>query len=272
MKMIDNKHWQSAKTVVVRGARPALLTLLLCLIALSSVPRASVYAVQAVQRPISEFVAAQGSTMFFTPPVPDQFGWASAINKPPVIFALFDYAGKASDYLSGFGISLGTEMAGSVTERPLADGRAEVTVVLHTTNALAWAMELDLNGGIEQFSTGPLLFGARAPEIVADPVNNVAALGDSHLRAVFKNSAPGAPLPDLVCLNLGTCPDGFEIISLSFRGNAKGPLHALAGLGPEGTPGMCVVTQTGLLGRGSGKGALADFFPAERVELRAIGR
>ena len=100
-------------------------------------------AMQAPQRPLSDFLSKQGTTMVFNTPVPDQIGWFnnSSGQFPPASarFALFDYAGLAADYLNhNFGISLGTTTSGSVTERPLADGRAEVTVILHTTNALAW--------------------------------------------------------------------------------------------------------------------------------------
>ena len=84
--------------------------------------------------------------------------------------------------------------------------------------------------------------------------------------------APGADLPDLVnCFILGNPCPGTELIGLSFHGTATGPLRESAGLGPEGTPGRVIVSQTGLIGRGSGQGATADGFPVERVELRAIG-
>jgi hypothetical protein len=89
----------------------------------------------------------------------------------------------------------------------------------------------------------------------------------------LKNTAPGAPLPDLVnWLVLGNAAPGQELVSFYLDGNATGPLHALAGLGPDGTPGRCIVSEIGVLFRGPFKGATADGFPGERVELHAIGR
>jgi hypothetical protein len=179
-----------------------------------------------------------------------------------------------------YGISLGTTVSGSVTERPLADGRAEVTVNLHTNNALAWATTLDLSLPLDpQFNSNPLTFGSRAQDVATGAT---PALGDSHLRVVFKNTAPGAPLPDLICINAGPgcptaapCPAGFEIDFLSVQENATGPLRAASGLGPDGTPGRLIVDQIGLIKPAIAngfKGALVDAFPVENIELRRIGR
>jgi len=219
----------------------------------------------ATHRPISDFVNAQGTTMVFFPPVPDYVGWSSALNKPPVRFALVDYAGLANEFIEDHvgGFSLGTTIDGSVLERSLADGRAEVTVILHTKNALAWVSAGDPNGS--------LLFGFRTSDIMAD-LTRTPGLAESHLMVVFKNTAPGAPLPDLVAaFILGTPGPGQELVFISFHANAKGPLHAVFGV-PEGTPGRAIVTQTGVLLRGPFKGATADGFPAESVELRVIGK
>src|SRR5207249_5237001 len=113
-------------------------------------------------RPISDFLDAQGTTNAFGFNGHDQIGWSSAVAPPPttrrpVRFALVDYCGfadKAGD-LNG---ALGTSAKGSISERTLSDGRAEVTVILHTTNALTWALTLDINN--PDFA-GPLDFGAR---------------------------------------------------------------------------------------------------------------
>lgn len=215
-------------------------------------------------RPISDFLDEQGTTMVFNTPVPDQIGWA---NNPPTLFALFDYAGLADEYLQGFDIFLGTQIAGSVTERPLKDGRAEVTVILHTKRALTWAADPDPDPN----TTTPS-FGYRAAEIAADS-SKVPALGESHLQVVFKNTMPGADFPDLVdAFILGNAASGQELVYIAFRGTATGPLRLPAGLGPEGTPGRCFVVQTGVLFRGPFMGATADGFPAELVELRRIGQ
>jgi hypothetical protein len=157
-------------------------------------------------------------------------------------------------------------MSGSITERPLKDGRAEVSVILHTKNALTFACPAD------QLSIFPpedrtLWFGNLAPAVAAGAA---PALGESHLPVVFANTAPGAPLPDLVVAFI-IGPFELELRQLSFRSNSTGPLHAAAGLGPEGAPGRCIVSQTGLF-MTAFKGATADAFPAEVIDLRAIGK
>ena len=95
------------------------------------------------------------------------------------------------------------------------------------------------------------------------------ALGRVEFQVVFDNTAPGAPLPDLVdAFILGNAAPGQQLIALSIRVSATGPLHAAFGV-PEGTPGRLVVTQIGNF-RTSGGGATADGFPAERVDLHVI--
>jgi hypothetical protein len=133
-----------------------------------------------VQRPIEDFLDAQGTTMVFNAPVRDQLGWANnpglsnSHNPPPFQFALFDYAGFANDYLTSQRYpSLGTTTDGTITERPLADGRAEVHVILHTTNALAWA-----SNPVPDPNTTPTLFGNRAADVLTGAT---PALGDSVL-------------------------------------------------------------------------------------------
>src|SRR5262245_37928822 len=175
------------------------LLALVGLLTLGGVRMTKVYAIQAAQRPLSDFLSKQGTTMVFNTPVPDQIGWFnnSPGQFPPASarFALFDYAGLAADYLDqNFGISLGTTISGSVTERPLDDGRAEVTVIVHTTNALAWASSTAPNPDPNQ---NPMLFGYKAAEIATDP-SKEPALGESHLKVVVKNAAPRADVPALV--------------------------------------------------------------------------
>jgi hypothetical protein len=245
----------------------AVMPIILALVVSAVLPPVPGAAAQASQRPISDFLSQQGTTELFTQPQDDQIGWSSPVSQVPGRWALFDYTNQAAEA----GLALGTTLQGSVLERPLPDGRAEVTVNLHTQNALAWVIHLDPNGPPTQFNTNPLLLGYRAQDLLADPSKR-PALGDSHLTVVFKNPALRAPLPDLVvCFVVSGCP-GVELVSISFHGRATGPLHVEAGLGPTGTPGEVIVTQTGVLFRGPFRGATADGFPAERVELRRIGQ
>jgi hypothetical protein len=252
------KHWHRGLAVI-----PLMLALVMAAV-LPPVPGA---AAQSSQRPLSDFLSRQGTTELFTQPQDDQIGWSSPVSQSPVRWALFDYTNQAAEA----GLALGTTLQGSVLERPLPDGRAEVTVSLQTKNALAWVINVDPNGPPTQYNTNPLLLGYRAQDLLVDPSKR-PALGDSQLNVVFRNPALGAPLPDLVvCFVVSGCP-GVELISISFHGRATGPLHADAGLGPTGALGEVIVTQTGVLFRGPFRGATADGFPAERVELHRIGQ
>lgn len=240
-----------------------LVAVLFAVVVLSHAHMAQAAPNAETERPIADFISAQGTTSVFVPPVPDQLGWTPASGTPKPNFALFDYAGKANDWLVSQGLpSLGTTMEGTVKERLLSDGRARVEVKLHTKKALAWAMPLDSS---PDFAHDPLSFGYRAQDLQAQP-KLPPALGHSRLKVIFKNTAPGAPLPDLVdCLQFGHCPEGFKFILIRFKGTAKGTLHAAAGLGPEGTRGRLDVHQLG-------DGTTPDGFPIEKVELKRIGK
>jgi hypothetical protein len=262
-------------------------SMLLRAVALSSTIITGAWA-QDNQRPLSDFINAQGASMCFTPPAPDQLGWGTGANKTngnanltPPRFALIDYTGAEAKYLLSQGIDLGTTVAGSVRERPMADGRALVTVDLQTKNALGWAIQNPVD-----FNADPLVFGSRVLDVVA---GKTPALGDSHFHVAFTNSAPAAPLPDLICVNAAfcpaakPCPPGFEIDFLQEVASISGPLHAP--LAAEGTPGQLKVTQVGLNNPVTQKGLppgcdpskqlcgpLWDAFPVESIDLRSIGR
>jgi hypothetical protein len=208
------------------------------------------------QRPIEDFVNAQGTyciddggggCYLFVPPVANFIGWTDSARE---IAASVDYAGLANAWA---GYAFDTETTGTVTERPLPDGRAEVHVRLHTTNALSWVVDgFDFNG--------PLLFGHRAPDVQAGAE---PALGESFLHVRFINTAPGAPLPDLIQLFVAP-EEGQELEFISFYARANGPLA-------DGTPGRLQVVQTGLLMTGF-QGAVADGFPVESIILKAVGQ
>jgi hypothetical protein len=222
----------------------------------------------AVTRPISDFVNAQGSTNGFLPPIPDFVGWT---DDPPngcnsTQFASVDYAGVAAAWLvASGGPSYGTTVGGSVTERPLADGRADVTVVLTTSNAITWVEALPPI----DFANDPPTFGYKANALLANP-SLQPALSTSLLQVEFTNTGMGAALPDIVtAFILGEALPGQSLLTLSFRSSGSGPLHANFGV-PEGTPGSLNVSQTGLILH-TFKGCVGDAFPAEIVNLRATG-
>src|SRR5438132_894563 len=75
---------------------------------------------QGNQRPLSDFINAQGTTMCFTPPAPAQLGWGTGTDKTngnanltPPRFALIDYTGLEGKFLlNNYGINLGTTVSG----------------------------------------------------------------------------------------------------------------------------------------------------------------
>lgn len=159
-------------------------------------------------------------------------------------------------------LNLGTSTSGSVTERALDDGRILVHVELRTKNALSYAMRITY-ADFGDLARDPLIFGARPQDVLAGAT---PAIGECHASFSWRQY-PG-PLVDIV---RGAEQPGFEVISTSFRASATGPLTALAGYGPSGTPGRLIISQTGIF-RTSFRGATADAFPAEFVEVRAIGQ
>jgi hypothetical protein len=221
--------------------------------------------------PLSAFLDTQGSQNIYIYPVPDYWGWVApppGVKTPAPSYvggnsASCDYAGLANEWLvANGGPDLGTSFSGAVTERSLSDGRVLVQVELHTTNALTFGMRIDAFP-YGNFATDPLIFGARAQDVL---LGAAPGIGECHASFAWKQS-PG-PLIDFV--HWETVPN-FEFVSLSFRANAIGPLTALAGYGPDGTPGRLIVSQTGIF-RTAYMGATADAFPAEFVEVRGIGR
>jgi hypothetical protein len=260
-KIMENKIKR-----IFLGNAVALFGIIL-LLSLTIAPMA--FGQRAVQRPIEDFLSAQGTfcvddgeggCFLFVPPDPNFLGWNNDLDSAVILFAGVDYAGLADAYAPG----KEPKLSGTVTERPLKDGRAEVTVILHTKGANAWVIELDLAGDVlAQIAGGPTVFGHR-PADVLDGAGQ--ALGDSVLHVVFINSAPGAPLPDLIEIN-GT--PALKYLAFSMR--AQGPLTAEFGV-PEGTPGRCTITQTGLFMTQGGGVALEDAFPAESIKLQVVGK
>jgi hypothetical protein len=191
-----------------------------------------------------------GGCFLFIPPVADYNGWS---DPKSATSASFDYAGLANAALGG---SLGTTMDGSIDEVAQPDGSVIVKVELHTRNALAFAVQgFDFNG--------PLLFGNRVPEIQNGAE---ASVGSCSLHVVFRNSAPGALLPEVE--ELLFCRFG-DLLFISFVGQANGTLAT-------GQPGQLQVTQTGLIapfGKANPHSRVAlDAFPAEHILIHPTGK
>jgi hypothetical protein len=163
------------------------------------------------------------------------------------------------------GLNLGTTTSGTISERPLPDGTAQDTVILHTHNAFTWAQKepLTFDPKIPP-PPGDLLFGV-PPDQLANPKNTMPpALADSTLQVVVQIPHPGAPLPDIVVL--GNFPDelpGYGLVSISFRATASGTT-------PTGQLATLVVSQTGVLGR-TPNPIRDGGFTAEVVDIQTHG-
>jgi hypothetical protein len=212
------------------------------------------------QRPIADFLSQQGTTSAFNfgvPGLPDEFGWSNsttAILAGNGRFARIDYTGQDTAFL---GLKLGTTTSGTVSERPLSDGRAEDTVNLHTHNAFAWATTFLPDG-----TNGDLLFGYPPAQLQANP-RLQPPLADSDLHVVVTIPTPGAPLPDLVALVYsGGFPPGYALDSISFHATATGTT-------PTGQQATLVVSETALFGKPEtfGDGG----FTAEVVDVHIHG-
>lgn len=208
-------------------------------------------------RPISEFIAAQGTfcgdpptCTIFVPPVPNFVGWTDTVHDLAISF---DYAGLSEGPLGG---ALGTTFSGSISERTVQDGSVIITVRLHTSNALVYVLPFDPNSSDNQFGNNPLLFGTRATDVLAGAE---PALGDSNFTLEFTNSAPGLPIPDFEQLIFA--PEaGQSLLSVTFEGTADG--HFV----PDGSPGKVHVIERGIFHNGF-HGAVGDGFPAEFINL-----
>lgn len=197
---------------------------------------------QATSRSFAEFMAAQGTFCWldgeggcslFAPPVPNFVAW---LDPTTLLIGWWDYAGLAGAWLemeSGGAVSLGTEVTGSITEQPLADGRALLHLNLRARNVLTW---VTLG---EDFISDPLLIGHRVEDILY--AGKEPAPGRFSMDLQYITSAPGLPLQDLIKVFIFPGPDQ-EVISLTCNMSARGELHELAGY-PEGTYGKATGVQ-----------------------------
>jgi hypothetical protein len=165
----------------------------------------------------------------------------------------FDVWGKLAIYR---GLDLGTEVDGRITVRPLADGRAYVTIMTKTKNAICWGGQGDGTGYI----TGIYLhaFGYTPPQIVNGAE---ASLGDGMTIEEFIMPSPDSSLYDMY---------PYERVSTVI--NCSGQLRYGSGY-PDGTPGRAHTTQEGLYSTGVPSGCPAgDCWPTERVDFFPVGK
>jgi hypothetical protein len=205
----------------------------------------TVSAQETTERDIMDFVNAQGTFCFtrgllglpgnpnecllFVPPVPNFLG---ATDPDAGLSMSVDYAGLADAACDRIA---GTRFCGTVQEKPLKDGRAEVYVELKTFDAITWVID-----GFD-FANDPVIFGTRWQEVKTGPDQGdcffpaLPALGDSLLQVRFINPKPGAPLPDLIQL-LADPAEGQKVLSLALDAEAVGLL-------PDGTPALATTKQ-----------------------------
>lgn len=182
---------------------------------------------QTEERPLTEFLDAQGTFDFFgtlfVPPVPNFLGAGDPVAG---LSMSVDYAGLADAACDGIA---GTTFAGAVKETPLPDGRALVSVELITSRAITWVIVGD------DFAAGPVVFGTRWQDVGGTCVfEEFPVLGESELKTTFIIPEPGASLPDLLALAVVTLglgdlfpdqiPEGLELLTLDIEARAFGPL------------------------------------------------
>lgn len=172
-------------------------------------------------RPVSDFLLQQGTYCYpggsggcelIDAPVPNFLCWHDSQSG---IMASVDYAAVAEQWLhemSTGSVSCGTSCRGEIIEVPREDGRARVHVTLETKNALTWA---------ERPRPARVSFGSKAMEVLE---GDGPTLGLARIEIEFTNSAPGAPLPDL--MQLIYAPDPLqEVHQISFYGRTEGRVH-----------------------------------------------
>jgi hypothetical protein len=219
--------------------------------------------------PLSAFLSQQGTTMAFTPPVPDQVGWTDSIYNPgttnnPNLFLLADYTGQAAHYVLENGIDLHTKVTGFVTETPIgASGLEEVSVNLEATNALTWVADLTTSSNV---NTAPLELGYRAQDLVANP-SLKPALSTVSFQITFQQDV-GAPLPDLVQpLGFGNNPNGFSLETLDFQSYGTGVLRPATTVGTPGQSALVYTSQVADISHPSLPGTLPDGSFQEPVDI-----
>jgi len=189
--------------------------------------------------PITDFVERQGNIIFTW--------WDPATDNG----LTFDHYGARA---AALGLGLPTRIDGDVAIRTLVDGRALVSVTVHTKDALCFGWQgaepaLGYNGVQVRDGVGP------------------ASLGEGLYREVFTMPSPDTPLPSPADWASGDFTDRRFSIVIS----CTGILRAGSGF-PEGTPGFGRTTQQALLDVGApGHCPAGDCWPAEKVFFRPIG-
>ncbi len=191
------------------------------------------------QRPISDFLSNQTFATF----------WVSPDNYD--LYYGVDYAGALDRAL---GLGLNTTFVGSITERQLGDGTAEVLVDIRSHNVATWMFLARKNERVFGMDPWSVQGGA------------TPTLGDIHFKCTLRIQSPGAAL-----LDINSAEGWASVTRITVEASAFGPLEAAAGLGPDGAPGHAWINQVGLLTKTNGKPGI-DGFTAEVVKLQRVGQ
>jgi hypothetical protein len=210
----------------------------LCLVSLCMLVIPAMSFGQVQQLPINAYLDEIGDNAYY------EYYWDA-----DGTYLMFDVYGKqAQDY----GLDVGTTVDGKVTIRELANGRAHVSILIHTNNAICWGYQFDG----EDY---PWAFGYE-PWDVADGVG-AASLGEATIKREFTIEHPNDPL-----LNF----DNDESVSAVV--NCRGELRYGSGF-PDGTPGRAHTTQKGLFLNEIPKNCPAgDCWPVENVFFKPVGK
>jgi len=173
----------------------------------------------AIMRPIQEFLQEQGTycvdngyggCQLYALPVSNYLTW---FDRSQNVTMAIDYAGIVNSWAQDRGFASNAQIAGSVTEQPMADGRSRYTVELKGSGISSYAVQGTNLGA-------PITFGVR-PREMGDPMAKAAA-GDLRMVITFIQS-PGK-LPDLVQL-LRSPRDDQKVLSITLDYSAQGLLR-----------------------------------------------
>lgn len=268
-----------------REKSPNKSLMLATLILLSLLWAESTKASPPIQRPINDFVSAQGSTVFSVingVTVHKFFGFADGNFTK---FMLVDFAGvKAHD----LGLPA-PSITGKIMEVNLGNGIADVTVNLNASNALAYVTDLTLLSTDISKCTLPLsvstpvttnndfcptLFGYSVKDLLlSTPGSLNPTYADANFSIEFTYQVPAGysigqePLPDVRDVLFSS---GYNLLSISMSSSSFGPLRAAYGVA-EGTPGLARETQIFISNPGLNKVVIPEGPIPGIVNLKVVG-
>ena len=254
----------------------------LLLLALTTATTPSAQAQGAVvKRDLQEWLNAQGTAYPphpLAPETPMIWSWMNYpdLNNDGVLDGVwydlwYDYAGVLGRPSSYGGVLGPKSITGTVTERPIGNGMAEVTVRAKVASALIWVTAHSCCAWEPFLRDLPTVFGHREAEIIADP-SLPAARANVDFTVTFLNEV-GAAMPDLnTSWELGRF-NGFHV-QLSAEGPLTEAFGELEGISiPEGTPGKLRWGKPGLQTPANPKAwnGAASGFPNDQFHLFPIG-